>query len=258
VNPVPAHPASPEGGNPFGTVPIEEPARELRGFPLGTILLRLGVVAEGPINEALGESGTSQKPLGRFLVDRGILDEAQLARALAIQKGLPFVPLEQATQDPRAVALLSAHAANRLGALPLGYVGVVPVVAIGDPTDKDAIDEICATVGAEVMIAAACPVKLKEALVSAYRQDGEPAPVVSIVPAPPPAPEPAETAFRIVASIGPERVEVDRCPNRAAAQERAKALVTELASGTWISCDDRLVRADAVTSIEILEVPRRG
>jgi hypothetical protein len=255
VNPIPAHPAPPEGGNPFGTVPLEEPARELRGFPLGTILLRLGVVAEGPINEALGESGTSQKPLGRFLVDRGILDEAQLARALANQKGLPFVPLEQATQDPRAVALLSAHMANRLGALPLGYVGVVPVVAIGDPTDKDAIDEIRATVSGEVLIAAACPAKLKEALVSAYRQGGEPAPVVSIAPPPPPAPEIAEiaeTAFRIVASIGSERVELARCPDRATALERAKALVAELADGAWISCDDRLVRSDAVSSIEIL------
>jgi hypothetical protein len=253
VNPVPAHPAPPEGGNPFGTVPLVEPARELRGFPLGTILLRLGVVAEGPINEALGESGSAGKPLGQFLVDRGILDEAELARALAIQKGLPFVPLEQVTRDPRAVALLSAHTANRLRALPLGYVGVVPVVAIGDPTDKDAIDEICATVSGEVVIAAACPAKLKEALVAAYRQDGDPAPVVSIAPAPPPAPEEPETAFRVVASIGAERVEVARCPNRAAAQERAKALVTELANGAWISCGDRLVRPDAVISIEILE-----
>jgi len=73
-----------------------------------------------------------------------------------------------------------------------------------------------------------------------------------LVPPPPPAPEEPEPAFRVVASIGPERVELARCPNRAAAHERAKALVAELASGAWISCDDRLVRSDAVSSIEIL------
>ena len=233
-------------------MPLVEPVRELRGFPLGTILLRLGVVGEGPINEALGESESAGKPLGRFLVDRGILDEAELARALAIQKGLPYVPLEEVTRDPRAVALLSAHAANRLGAVPLGYVGVVPVVAIGDPTNKDAIDEICATVGGEVVIAAACPAKLREALVAAYRQDGEPAPVVSIVPDPPPASEEPESAFRVVVSLGVERVEVAHCPNRAAAQECASALLAELADGAWISCEDRLIRPDAVVSIEIL------
>ena len=258
MNPLEAHPSPSPDGYPFGNVPLVEPVRELRGFPLGTILLRLGLVPEGPINEALAESQSARKPLGRFLVDRGLLDEAGLARALANQKGLPFVPLEEAALDPRATALLSAHAANRLGALPLGYAGTVPVVAIGDCTNGEAIDEIYATVGAEVMIAAACPAKLREALVTAYRQTDEPAPapVVPIAVAPPPPLEPElepEGVFRVVAAVGAERVDLARCPTRASAEARMHELVTELAAGGWLSCKDRLVRAESVVSLEIVE-----
>jgi len=256
VNPLEAHPSPSPDGYPFGNVPLVEPARELRGFPLGTILLRLGLVPEGPINEALAECQSPRKPLGRFLVDRGLLDEAGLACALANQKGLPFVRLEEASLDPRATALLSAHAANRLGALPLGYAGTVPVVAIGDCTNGEAIDEICATVGGDVVIAAACPAKLREALVAAYRQTDEPAPVVSIAvaPPPPPTPEPEPDAvFRVVATVGAERVELARCSTRASAEARMHQLVEELAPGGWLSCEDRLVRAESVVSLEIVE-----
>ena len=260
MNPLEAHPVPSVDGFPFGNVPLVEPARELRGFPLGTILLRLGLVAEGPINEALAECEPVRKPLGRFLVDRGLLDEAELARALAIQKGLPFVRLEEASLDPRATAVLSAHAANRLGALPLGYAGTVPVVAIADCTDRAAIDEICAAIGAEVVIAAACPAKLREALVAAYRQTDEPAPVVPIaVGSPPPSeaePEPEpEGDFRVVATVGAERVDLARCPTYATAEARIRELVAELAAGGWLACQDRLLRAESVVSLEIVESP---
>ena len=260
MNPLEAHPSPSPDGYPFGNVPLVEPVRELRGFPLGTILLRLGLVPEGPINEALAESQSARKPLGRFLVDRGLLDEAGLARALANQKGLPFVPLEEAALDPRATALLSAHAANRLGALPLGYAGTVPVVAIGDCTNGEAIDEIYASVGGDVIIAAACPAKLREALVAAYRRTGddEPAPVVPIAVAPPPPPETEpepepEGVFRVVATVGAERIDLAHCPTRASAEARMHELVAELAAGSWLSCKDRLVRAESVVSLEIVE-----
>src|SRR5919202_4324408 len=133
LNPVTADPIQDDTSS-TGTVPLVDPVREVRGFPLGTILLRLGFVAEGPINEALAECERIRKPLGRFLVERGALEEGQLARALASQKGLPFVELEEVTPDRRVAGLLSAHIANRLGVLPLGYAGEVPIVAVAGRT----------------------------------------------------------------------------------------------------------------------------
>ena len=123
-----------------------------------------------------------------------------------------------------------------------------------------AIDEIYASVGGDVIIAAACPAKLREALVAAYRRTGddEPAPVVPIAVAPPPPPETEpepepEGVFRVVATVGAERIDLAHCPTRASAEARMHELAAELAAGSWLSCKDRLVRAESVVSLEIVE-----
>jgi hypothetical protein len=278
LNPLNAQPTPPDGGPSTTTVPLVDPVRELRGFPLGTILLRLGFVAEGPINEALAEAERARKPLGRFLVERGALEEGQLARALASQKGLPFVELDELTPDRRVLGLLSAHSANRLGALPLGYAGEVPIVAVADATSFETIEEVRTTVGGDVVIAAACPIRLREAIRTAYRPVEAPAPapppeaqVVPIAPAaapppvqpappvtpappaaaPAPEPQPIGTVCVVAATVA-GRIELARCSTWADAQARSQELARDLASGGWISCGDRLLRADAVAAIELV------
>jgi len=274
LDPIPDHTSS------TGTVPLVDPVRELRGFPLGTILLRLGFVAEGPINEALAECERAHKPLGRYLVERGALAEADLQRALASQKGLPFVELEHVTVDRQALGLLSAHTANTLGALPLGYTGEVPIVAVGDATNTDKIDDVCSTIGGDVVIAVASPARLREAVRDAYRPVEAPAPAPALAPAPPPARAPAQVVpiapaaapapppepppppppppdpqpaapVRVIATTVAGPIELARCATLAEAQARAQELARELATGGWISCRDRLVRAEAVIAIEL-------
>jgi hypothetical protein len=286
LNPLNAQPTPPAGGPPTTTVPLVDPVRELRGYPLGTILLRLGFVAEGPINEALVQAERARKPLGRFLVERGALEEGQLARALASQKGLPFVELEEVTPDRCVPELLSAHTANRLGALPLGYAGEVPIVAVADATSFETIEQVRTTLGGDVVIAAACPLRLREAIHTAYRpveapapappeaqvapiapaaapppvQPVPPAPFQAAPPPPPPAapePEPIGTVCVVAVTVA-GRIELARCATRADAQARSQELARDLASGGWISCGDRLVRADAVAAIELVAGSSEG
>jgi Type II secretion system (T2SS), protein E, N-terminal domain len=281
LKPLNAQPTPPAGGPPITTVPLVDPVRELRGYPLGTILVRLGFVAEGPANDALVQAERARKPLGRLLVERGALEEGQLARALATQKGLPFVEFEEVTPDRRVAGLLSAHTANRLGVLPLGYAGEVPIVAVADATSFETIEQVRTTLGGDVVIAAACPLRLREAIRTAYQpveapapappeaqvvpiapavalppvQPVPPAPVQAAPPPPPPAapepePQPMGTVCVVAATVA-GRIELARCATYAEAQARSQELARDLASGGWISCGDRLLRADAVAAIEL-------
>jgi hypothetical protein len=56
----------------------------------------------------------------------------------------------------------------------------------------------------------------------------------------------------VVAATVAGRIELARCATYADAQARSQELARDLASGGWISCGDRLLRADAVAAIELV------
>lgn len=237
------------------------PTQTLRGFPLGTILLRLGLLPGDTINEALAEADDAGIPLGAYLVERGQLDEARLAWALATQKGFPFVDITAAALHESALELLPAHAANTLRALPLGYRTGKPVVAISEPTDADLIERIRLAIGRDFVVAVTGPRELQAALAAAY----EPvAAVPSTVPAPAPAPEPSSASpdeqalrsvFRVVICLASnERLDVGVWADPEPAGRCRQGLVAELDRG-WLDYEGRLLRADAVISSDVVESP---
>jgi hypothetical protein len=150
---------------PFALAP---PAPELRGFPLGTVLLRLGFLPAQTVDAAIAASELAGQQLGRYLVEHGQLSEDALAFALATQKGLPYVDVASVTPDPRALVLLSAHAARTLRTLPLGFMDERPVVAVANPTCATTVAAVQSALGSDVVIAAASPPDVTAAIVAAY------------------------------------------------------------------------------------------
>jgi Type II secretion system (T2SS), protein E, N-terminal domain len=106
------------------------------GVPLGTLIFRAGLLTEEQLEDALQEGVRSGKRLGEVLLEGGLIDERDLGRLLADQKGLRFVELSQLALDPAATALLSAEKAHMFAALPVGFEEGVPVVAVADPSNE--------------------------------------------------------------------------------------------------------------------------
>ena len=63
----------------------------MRGVPLGTLILREGLLAEEQLAHALQEGMRTGKRLGEVLVERGLIRDHDLSRLLAGQRGFPFV-----------------------------------------------------------------------------------------------------------------------------------------------------------------------
>jgi len=78
------------------------PIAELKGRPLGTILVRLGVVSSEQIAAALDRQKTTHGVIGQTLLDLGYVTEAMLERALAIQAGRE-PPIAPETDDTAVV-----------------------------------------------------------------------------------------------------------------------------------------------------------
>jgi type IV pilus assembly protein PilB len=117
---------------------------------LGQILLEQGLISQEHLQRALDEHRNTPKSLGRVLIDLGYIRERDLVRALAEQVGLEFVDLTEYRIDAAATALLPEALCRRYRALPIGEQDGKLLVAMSDPANVYALDDIRTITGREV------------------------------------------------------------------------------------------------------------
>lgn len=141
-----------------------------RRVPLGTLLVRAGQLTSEQLEQALFEKERSGLPLGQILVGLGFITGETLARALAEQFRLEYLDLSVVDVDPAAAALLPETVARRYRALPVRFLDPQTVlVAVADPTNLLAHDDVRLALGVEMRIAVAESERLDEAIARAYR-----------------------------------------------------------------------------------------
>ncbi len=119
------------------------------GTPLGALLMEEGLLTEAQLDAALAEQTRTGKPLGRLLIEQGTISEAELVRSLAQQVGLEFVDLNDRVIDPSVAAIVGESLARRYQAIPIGWEDGKLVVAMADPSNVFAVDDIRALAGAD-------------------------------------------------------------------------------------------------------------
>ncbi len=139
---------------------------------LGQILMEQGLLSQDQLDSALEEHRNTPKSLGRVLIDMGLIREAHLVRALAEQVGLEFADLTEYQIDPQATTLLPESLARRYRAIPIGEREGKLLVAMSDPANVYALDDIRAVTGREVQPVVATASDVEQAI-SKYNQMGE-------------------------------------------------------------------------------------
>lgn len=110
---------------------------------IGEALLALELVTQEQLDEALAQQREDRSvPLGQLLVRRGVITRQQLQSALARKMGYPLVDVEHFPVEAEAVHTLPYAVAKRLEVLPLVLREGKLIVAMEDPTRRDAIDEV--------------------------------------------------------------------------------------------------------------------
>ncbi|MFY8119641.1 MAG: ATPase, T2SS/T4P/T4SS family [Roseateles sp.] len=110
---------------------------------IGEALLALELVTQAQLDEALAQQREDRSvPLGQLLVRRGVITRQQLQSALARKMGYPLVDVDNFPVEAEAVHTLPYAVAKRLEVLPLVLREGKLIVAMEDPTRRDAIDEV--------------------------------------------------------------------------------------------------------------------
>jgi type IV pilus assembly protein PilB len=140
---------------------------------LGEILLDEGLISSEKLDEALRERDRTDRRLGRVLIDMGFIKEQDLVAALAKQIGLEFVDLTDYSIDPIASALLPEPVARKYRAIPVSYSedGRL-VVAMADPANLFALDDIRTITGMELRPVVATASDIEAAISKHGRMDG--------------------------------------------------------------------------------------
>lgn len=119
---------------------------------LGELLLRAKVVTEAQLETALAEQEKWGGKIGQILVRMGYLSEDLLTKALSKQLGIPRVDLEKTQPGAAALRKISPDLAEGYGVLPLevGDEGKTLLVAMADPQNIRALDELRAATGCRI------------------------------------------------------------------------------------------------------------
>lgn len=108
---------------------------------IGDILVQSGALDSEQLNIALRHKRSEPtQPIGQILIDKGLVAEDTVQRALAYKLGVPFARLDDFDIDPKAIKFIPATTAARLGILPLMFHERRLVVALSNPSDTEALN----------------------------------------------------------------------------------------------------------------------
>jgi len=151
---VTAAPAAPDA------TPGLEPA-SLRGDNkrrLGDVIVELGFADRERVDAAVAQAREDGRRTGQVLLDSGVVDSRQLARALAERNGLDYVDLSLFEVDKGAATLIDANKARRYRAIPIAFLeGRTLLTATADPANVLGLDDIAMATGYEVRPAVSAP-----------------------------------------------------------------------------------------------------
>jgi len=132
---------------------------------LGMLLMEGGLLTAEQLEVAIGSQQQSGLPLGQVLIEQGVLSEAQLVKALGEQIGVEYVDLGETGVDAAAVAVIPEYLIRRYTLLPVAFEDDARlVVAMADPANVLAIDDLRAVSGYEIVPKVATRTDLEEAI----------------------------------------------------------------------------------------------
>lgn len=129
----------------------QQPQRAGKRRLIGELLIEHGLLTEQQLNDALEIQRTSNEIVGRIMISLGFVTEMDVLKMHALQLGVPFVDLSRVKIVPAIAKSLQPHVAQRHKVIPISKDKRKIVLAMVNPLNVFAIDEVKLTTGLEVV-----------------------------------------------------------------------------------------------------------
>ena len=135
---------------------------------LGELLLKENMVTPQQLQEALGHQKMNGGKLGKAFVSLGYVRDEEITSLLSRQYGVPSINLDHFEVDPTIIKIIPAETARKYQILPLSRSGATLTIAMADPTNVFAMDDIKFMTGYNVEPVVASESSLEEAIEKYY------------------------------------------------------------------------------------------
>ena len=141
---------------------------------LGDMLLEAGKISLAQLNRALETQRKTKRRLGEVLIDQGLLTEDEIADVLAQQLSLERIDLEKTFVEQDMARSIPKEVALKYTAIPIFMRDGKLVVAMNDPLNMFAIDDICFITQKKIQPAVATKKQIEKAIEIYYsKQDAD-------------------------------------------------------------------------------------
>jgi len=139
---------------------------------LGDLLVREGLINQEQLQRALAEQKGNNEKLGSILVRLNVINEDQLIAFLSKQYGIPSITLSQLDIDADVLKLVPAQIAKKYEVLPIKRTGNSLTLAMADPTNVFAVDDVGFMTNLQVIPVVAAQGAIRKALDRLYEAQG--------------------------------------------------------------------------------------
>ena len=135
---------------------------------LGDLLVKERLLTPRQLQDALGHQRANGGKLGRTLVTLGFVKDSEITALLSRQYGVPSINLSQFKIDDQVIKLIPRETARKYQVMPLSCAGATLTIAMTDPTNVFAMDDIKFMTGYNVEPVVASESAVAEAIAEYY------------------------------------------------------------------------------------------
>lgn len=109
---------------------------------LGELLLERGIISSAQLETALKIQAEKGGLIGQIIVTMGFAKEEEIAQALTVQYGFPYLPLECYDINTEAIVLIPENVAVQYNMVAIDKIGDLLTIAMSNPLNYQAIEDI--------------------------------------------------------------------------------------------------------------------
>lgn len=145
------------------------PLKKVINKQLGELLIDFGVINQAQLEKALEKQKLKGGLVGELLVEMGFAKEEDIAQALTVQYGFPYLPLSSYDINSEIINSIPVNIARQYVLIPIDKIGSNITLVMSNPLNAKAVEEAETASGCSVQVFVSTSSDIKKAIEKYYK-----------------------------------------------------------------------------------------